>query len=264
MGRQAGGQRQPFSAARHAGARPQPSGNGGAARRLHPMQSLRARLPRGPGQRRDRHGGARPSRKDRLRLRRPDGQQHLRRLRRMRAGLPDRRADAGDPGRRERRLHQRPRPRGRQCLPLLRRRLPADLQDQGRPHRRGRRQGRPGQPQPALRQGPLRLRLRPPPRPADRAADPQGRRLQARHRYRPGQPLHAFPQGELGGSARPRRRGPQAASATATGAARSPGSARPRARTRRPICSRSSCAPASAATMSTTARGSATPPRSPP
>ena len=94
----------------------------------------------------------------------------------MRAGLPDRRADAGEPGRRERRLHQRARPRGRQRLPLLRRRLPADLQDQGRPHRRGRGQGRAGQPQPALRQGPLRLRLRPPPGPADRAADPQGRR----------------------------------------------------------------------------------------
>ena len=43
---------------------------------------------------------------------------------------------------------------------------------------------------------------------------------------------------------------------------RSPASARPRARTRRPICSRSWCAPASAPTMSTTARGCATPPRS--
>ena len=122
-----GVERQPLSAARGAGARPQPSGDGGAARRLHPVQSVRARLPRGPGQRRDRHGGARPSRKDRVRLRRSDGQQHLRRLRRMRAGLPDRRADAGDPGRRERRLRQRARPRGRQRLPLLRRRLPADL-----------------------------------------------------------------------------------------------------------------------------------------
>ena len=41
------------------------------------------------------------------------------------------------------------------------------------------------------------------PRPADRAADPQGGRPQARHRHRPGQPLHAFPQGELGRGARP-------------------------------------------------------------
>ena len=121
---------------------------------------------------------------------------------------------------------------------------------------------RAGQPQPALRQGPLRLRLRPPSRPADRAADPQGRRLEARHRYRPGQPLHAFPQGELGGGARPRRRAASSASATGTGGARSPGSARPRARTRRPICSRSWCAPGSAATMSTIARGCATPRRS--
>ena len=56
----------------------------------------------------------RPSRKDRLRFRRPDGQQHLRRLRRMRPGLPDRRIDAGDPGRRQRRQRQRARPRGRQ------------------------------------------------------------------------------------------------------------------------------------------------------
>ena len=35
----------------------------------------------------------------------PMGDIDLRRLRRMRAGLPDRRADAGDPGRREQRLH---------------------------------------------------------------------------------------------------------------------------------------------------------------
>ncbi len=262
MGRHARRRGQPLPAPRAAGARPQPSGDGGAARRLHPMQSLRPRLPRGAGQRRDRHGGARLPRKDRLRFRRPDGQQHLRRLRRMRAGLPDRRADAGDPGRRERRLCQRPRPRGRQRLPLLRRRLPIDLQDPPGPHRRGRGQGRAGQPQPALRQGPLRLRLCAPPGPADRAADPQGRRLEARHRYRPRQSLHAFPQGDLGRGARPRRGGPRSASATGTAGGRWPGSARPRARTRRPISSRSWCAPGSAATMSITARGCATPPRS--
>ena len=89
------------------GARPQPSGDGGAARRLHPMHSVRARLPRGAGQRRDRHGRARPSRKDRVRFRRPDGALDLRRVRRVRAGLPDRRADAGEPRRRERRLCER-------------------------------------------------------------------------------------------------------------------------------------------------------------
>jgi formate dehydrogenase major subunit len=50
----------------------------------------------------------------------------------------------------------------------------------------------------------------------------------------------------------------------ATGRRRSPASAPPRARTRRPICSRSWCAPVSAPTTSITARGCATPRRSPP
>ena len=100
-----------------------------------------------------------------------------------------------------------------------------------------------------------------PPGPADRAADPQGRRLEARHRYRSGQSLHAFPQGDLGRGARPRRRGPEAHPRSRRASGRWPGSARPRARTRRPTSSRSWSAPGSAATMSTTARGCATPPR---
>ena len=77
------------------GAGRQPSGDGRQPRRLHPVRPLRPRLPRGPGQRRDRHGLPRPPREGRLRLRRPDGPEHLRRLRRVRPGLPDRRADAG-------------------------------------------------------------------------------------------------------------------------------------------------------------------------
>ena len=103
---------EPLPAARGAGARPQPSGDGGQSRRLHPVQSLRPRLPRGAGQRRDRHGRARLTREDRVRLRRSDGRLDLRRLRRMRAGLPDRRADAGDAGRRGERAHRSSRPRG--------------------------------------------------------------------------------------------------------------------------------------------------------
>ena len=79
--------RKPLPGPAPAGARPQPSRHGGQSRRLHPMQSLRPRLPRGAGQRRHRHGRARPRRQDRLRLRRSHGQQHLRRLRRMRPGL---------------------------------------------------------------------------------------------------------------------------------------------------------------------------------
>ena len=56
--------------------------------------------------------------------------------------------------------HRQARPHGRQRLPLLRRRLPAHLPDQGRQDRRRHRQERPGQPEPAVREGPLRLRLR--------------------------------------------------------------------------------------------------------
>ena len=191
-------------------ARPQPCGDGGQPRRLHPVQSLRPRLPRSAGQRRDRHGRPRPSREDRVRLRRPDGRVDLRRLRRMRAGLPDRRADAVDHGRREQRLSRQARPHGGQRLPVLRRRLPAHLPDQGRQDRRRRGQERPGQPEPALRQGPLRLRLRRQSAAPAEADDPQGRRAEGAARvHRPVEPVDAFPRGDLGGGARPRRRGPE-------------------------------------------------------
>ena len=66
----------PFPQARRhrsAGAGPQPRGDGGQSRRLHPVQSLRPRLPRSAGQRRHRHGRPRPSRKDRVRHQRSDG-----------------------------------------------------------------------------------------------------------------------------------------------------------------------------------------------
>ena len=110
---------------------------------------------------------------DRVRPGRPDGREHLRGLRRMRAGLPDRRADAQDADR----LADR-RQKGRFGLPVLRRRLPADLQRQGQQNRQRRRPRRPGQPFAAVRQGPLRLRLRAQPAAPDDAADPQGRRGQ--------------------------------------------------------------------------------------
>ena len=64
----------------------------GEPRRLHPVHALPARLPRGTGERRDRLRLARRAREDRVRLRRSHGRVHLRRLRRMRAGLPHRRA----------------------------------------------------------------------------------------------------------------------------------------------------------------------------
>ena len=101
------------------------------------------------------------------------------------------------------------------------------------------------------------------PRPADEAADPQGRRAEGgRRRDRSGQSPDPLPRGELGGGARGSPRAACVRSAIAMAAARSPASARPRARTRRRTCSRSWCAPASAPTTSTTARACATPPRS--
>ena len=78
------------------------------------------------------------------------------------------------------------------------------------------------------------------------------------------QSLHAFSRGELGRGARPRRRRPRTASRRAWGESACRLRHRPRAPTKRLICSRSWCARASAPTMSTIARGSATPPPSPP
>ena len=59
------------------------------------MQALRARLPRGAGQRRHRLRVPRRPLEDRVRPRRSDGRLDVRRLRRVRPGVPDRRADAG-------------------------------------------------------------------------------------------------------------------------------------------------------------------------
>ena len=158
-------------------ARPQPLGDGGQSRRLHPVQSLRPRLPRGAGQRRHRHGRPRPSREDRVRLRRPDGRLDLRRLRRMRAGLPDRRADAGDAwstrttsitGKPDRKVDSVCPYCGVGCQ------LTYQIKDDKLVSVDGTQ--RPGQPEPAVREGPLRLRLRRQSAAPDQADDPQGRR----------------------------------------------------------------------------------------
>ncbi len=93
--------RKPLPGRRALARRRQPSGDARQSRRLHPVRPVRARLPRGAGQRRHRHGLSQPRLQDRVRLRRSDGRIDLRRLRRMRAGLPDRRADAGGDARRE-------------------------------------------------------------------------------------------------------------------------------------------------------------------
>ncbi len=189
----------------------------------------------------------------------PDGRLDVRRLRRVRAGLPDRRADAGPRRREDRAGEDR-----RLGVPVLRRRLPAHLQRQGQqdPLRAG--QGRPRQLEPPVREGPVRLRLRPASAPAHQAADPQAGRAEAQGlRRRSGELAGRFPRGDVGRSARRRGQRAAATSATPTASARSRASARRRARTKRRISSRSWCARASDPTTSITARASATPRASP-
>ena len=125
------------------------------------LRRLRARLPRGAGQRRHRHGRSRRPYQPGVRLARPDGLSTCVSLRRVRAGLPDRRADGEEP---DGQGGQDPRGgrirQGRQfALPLLRRRLPDARRRQGQQDPPGRRPQRARQRQPPVRQGPLRLRL---------------------------------------------------------------------------------------------------------
>ena len=60
LGRQGRGHRKPLPRRRALAWRRQPSGDARQSRRLHPVRPVRARLPRGPGQRRDRHGLSQP------------------------------------------------------------------------------------------------------------------------------------------------------------------------------------------------------------
>ena len=67
----------------------------------------------------------------------------------------------------------------------------------------------PANAEPALRQGPLRLRLRAQSAAPLEADDPQGRRAEGAARvHRSVEPVDAFPRGDVGGGARPRRRRP--------------------------------------------------------
>ena len=230
-------------------------GDRGEPRRLHPVRPLRARLPRRTGQRRHRLRLPRRGLEDRVRPRRSDGRFHLCRLRRMRPGVSDRRAHARARGRED---------RGRQAggvgLPVLRRRMPAHLPRQGQPDSLRAGQGRSCELEPTVRQGPLRLRLRAAQASPDEAADSQAWRGQAQglHR-RSGQLERRLPRSHLGGGARLRRQRLARRARHATARSRWPASARRRARTKRPTCSRSWCARDSARTTSITARGSATP-----
>ena len=141
VGRAHGRHRESAPVPARGGPGPEPSRDARQPRRLHPLQPVRAGLPRGAGQRRHRHGLARHRLEDRLRLRRPDGREHLRRLRRVRAGVPDRRADGGGAGRRGRGRPPAPARGGGERLPLLRGRLPDHLPAPGQPRGRCRGQG---------------------------------------------------------------------------------------------------------------------------
>ncbi len=81
------------------------------------------------------------------------------------------------------------------------------LQRQGREDRQRRWPRRPGQPQPPVREGPLRLRLRAPPAAPDQAADPQAWRAQGLRRCAAARRLErSLPRSQLGRSAGARRR----------------------------------------------------------
>ena len=169
----------------------------------------------------------------------------MRLLRRLRPGLPDRLADRKERARGAERRQAR-RPFGGDDLRLLRRRLLVqgrDARRRGRAH--GAVEGRQGQSWPLLRQGPLRLGLRQPPRPHPQADA-------AREDQRP------LARSVMGGGDRPRRRRNSRASGRRTASARSAASRRRAAPTRRRSWSRSWCAAVSATTTSTPAPASAT------
>ena len=201
MAAQARRRKATLRAARAARVRSVASGDGGQPRRVHPVHEVRARLPRGTGQRRHRLRLPRRALEDRVRPRRPDGRIDLRRLRRMRAGVPDRRART-----RARRLSRGRGPHGAVGLSVLRSRLPDHLSREGRRDRPRRGPRRSGEPRAAVREGPLRLRLRPPSAAVDAAADPPRRRaevggLHDGSRARAGR----LPRSELGRGALARR-----------------------------------------------------------
>ena len=126
-------------------------------------------------------------------------------------------------------------------LPVLRRRLLGRPPDQGRQaRRRSTRDGRPGQRGRAVHQGPVRVRLRPAPRPPE---DADGARRVTASSCRD----------HLGRGARSRRRRLPSRRATNTAATRSTRSRRAARPTSRPTRSRSSSAPGSRPTTSTTA-----------
>ena len=192
----------------------------------------------------------------------PMGALDLRRLRRMRAGLPDRRADAGDAGRTTTTCAPDiPTARSTACAPIaasaasspITSRTTSCFTSPARTARRTRA---------AVREGPLRLRLRHNPQ---RLTKPMIRKdgvPKVPHEFiDPANPWTHFREATWDEALDRAAVRPEENPRPRRLARRWPASARPKARTKRPICSRSWCAPASAPTTSITARGCATPRR---
>ena len=198
---------------------------------MHPVRPVRARLRRHPGQRRHRAQRQGLRHPDRVRPERPDGEVLLRVLRGVRRGLPDRGADQqAHPRRADPAAHRTQ--RGQHGLPVLRRRVRADLLRGPGP--RGdlvrRRTRAAGLARPPVREGPVRLGLRRVRAAPHQAADPPrgllpqgravGRRPRRARQRRPGAPQGrpgAPPGGGTQWQARPQarrtgrlRRGPAA------------------------------------------------------
>ena len=190
-----------------------------------------------------------------------DGREHLRGLRRVRAGLPDRGTDAGESRRpdRARRLRLAERKVDSVC-PYCG--VGCQLTYHVRDDRIINVEGRngPSNQQPPVRQGPLRLRLPRPSGAPDATADPpRGRAQGLDPAFDPARPLTHFREASWDEALDLAAAGLRRVARPRTGPRRWPASAAPSAPMRKPGCSRSWCAPASVPTTSITARACATP-----
>ncbi len=190
----------------------------------------------------------------------PMGALDLRRLRGMRAGLSDRRAHAEDRSS-MRRSAARGRPTARSIpsapIAASAARSPTRSATTRSPGSRG--AGGPANENRLCVKGRFGFDYVDQSRTADQAADPQARRCPRDSNMDPRDPLTHFREASWEEALDLAARGLQDDARGAWAAGRWPVSARPNARTRRPISSRSWSARASAPTMSITARGFATP-----
>ncbi len=158
VGRSRGGDVEPLPVvARIARTRPQPPGDGRPSRRLHPVRALRAGLSRGPGQRRHRMAYRGHAAKVVFDFDDPMGQSTCVACGECVQACPTGALLPASVLDEQGLAAHRPDRNGREPLPVLRRRLPDDLPPGRRPHPLRQRPRRPGESQPALRQGAVRV-----------------------------------------------------------------------------------------------------------